>query len=560
MNHFLALLACISSLGLWALAPITDTSITYQNLITSYQNLSNTYPQCDLIEFGNTDSGKPLHLFVMNSDAMFFPEAFQRKSVLLIQNGIHAGEPCGIDASLQFATDLLANNKVPKNVIIGIIPVYNVGGMLNRGCCSRANQNGPAEHGFRGNARNLDLNRDYIKGDSKNAFAFYRIFHWLKPHLFIDTHTSNGADYQYTMTLITTRHERLNEEQGTYLNEKLEPYIYNQFDTLTPYVNVFGGRTPHEGFSAFNDAPRYSTGYASLFNCFGFTTEAHMLKSFSKRVEYTGRFIQVLTQFADSNYQELIAMKNGVSAVNKGVEYSLNIELDKSKHDSLMFLGYESYKKESIITGKPQLYYDNTKPYNAYTKHFNYFNAVDPITVPKAYIVKGAYTEVINRLKANQIKMQLITSDTLITGMGSYVMNATYSKQPYEGHWPIWEADIKDSVVSMSFTHGDYLVPVQQDGWRYILQTLEPKAEDSFFTWNFFDVILGQKEHFSSYVFEPLAVKMLEEDAILREAYERKLASDSAFSANGYARLNWIYQQSDYYEKEHNQLPFVRIY
>jgi hypothetical protein len=32
--------------------------------------------------------------------------------------------------------------------------------MLNRNSTSRTNQNGPEEYGFRGNARNFDLNRD----------------------------------------------------------------------------------------------------------------------------------------------------------------------------------------------------------------------------------------------------------------------------------------------------------------------------------------------------------------------------------------------------------------
>lgn len=540
--------------------PSADTSITYENLIKSYQKLASVYEQCDLIQFGVTDAGKPLHLFVMNKDALFFTEAFQQKSVILIQNGIHAGEPCGIDASLRYATDLLTNDNVPKNVIIAIIPVYNVGGMLNRGCCSRANQNGPQEHGFRGNARNLDLNRDYIKGDSKNVFAFYEIFHWLKPHLFIDTHTSNGADYQYAMTFIATRHERLSKVQGAYLNNTIIPYIFSQFDTLTPYVNVFGGRTPFDGFAAFNDHPRYSTGYASLFNCMGFTTEAHMLKSFEKRVSYTYKFIDVLTQFADNNFNKLIELKREVRPINNGVYTALNLNLDMSKSDSLLFYGYESFKKESDITGQSQLYYNQDKPRVEKVSYYNNFTGADSIKVPETFVIKGAYAEVIHRLKANKVEMKMLTHDTVISGTGNYVTEVSYSKTPYEGHWPLKSLTVKDSLVSMKFAAGDYVIPMAQDGWRYILQTLAPTAEDSFLKWNFFDAILGQKEYFSAYVFEPYAEQMLATDAALQAAYDAKMESDSVFASDGNSRLLWLYHQSEFYEKEHKQLPYIRIY
>jgi hypothetical protein len=50
---------------------------------------------------------------------------------------------------------------LPENVVICIIPVYNIDGSLRQGCCTRANQNGPDTQGFRGNAQNLDLNRDF---------------------------------------------------------------------------------------------------------------------------------------------------------------------------------------------------------------------------------------------------------------------------------------------------------------------------------------------------------------------------------------------------------------
>jgi murein tripeptide amidase MpaA len=74
----------------------------------------------------------------------------KNRRVLFIQNGIHPGEPEGIDASMMLARDLLQQKSLQKllaNVTVVIVPVYNVDGMLNRNATTRVNQNGPAAYG-----------------------------------------------------------------------------------------------------------------------------------------------------------------------------------------------------------------------------------------------------------------------------------------------------------------------------------------------------------------------------------------------------------------------------
>lgn len=536
----------------------SNQSVDYSTLIKRYQELSSTYNTCDLISFGETDSGEPLRLFLMNSDGEFYPEGIHNKTVILVQNGIHPGESCGIDASIEWAEEMLSTQTLPENVVIGIIPVYNIGGMKNRGCCSRANQNGPAEHGFRGNARNLDLNRDYIKADSKNALAFYRLFHWLQPELFIDTHTSNGADYQYTMTLLTTRKERLDAHLGNYLESKIEPYIYQNYDSLTPYVNVFG-TTPNNGIKAFNDMTRFSTGYASLFNCIGFTTEAHMWKSFDSRKKATSKFLQLLTQFANENSTELKENKRiADTEFAREFEY-LNLSLDTNKNEKLTFLSYAPEYRYSEILGKDQLYYNRDKKETIEIDYYNTYLKTIQVHVPKYFVVKGAWKEVIARLKANNVQMTMIAGDSLITGIGMYITGYENGKKPYEGHYLHKRVMARDSAITMQFNRGDYLISTQQKGWRYILNVLQPESEDSFFAWNFYDEVVQQKEWYSPYVFEPYAQKMLEEDPMLKMRYETKLENDPQFKSGQY-RLYWLYTQSPFYEKEHNRLPVLKLY
>ncbi|HPH85127.1 MAG TPA: M14 family zinc carboxypeptidase [Ferruginibacter sp.] len=182
-------------------------SATYAEAIGWYKALDLETSKLTVKEMGTTDAGYPLHLVLISQDGKTDPAQWhhQQKTVILINNGIHAGEPDGIDASMMLARDLI-NGKVslPPNVAVAIIPVYNIGGSLNRNSHSRVNQNGPVEYGFRGNSQNLDLNRDFTKSDSRESRSFAQIFHLLNPDIFIDNHVSDGADYQHTMTLITT--------------------------------------------------------------------------------------------------------------------------------------------------------------------------------------------------------------------------------------------------------------------------------------------------------------------------------------------------------------------
>ncbi|GAA5091785.1 hypothetical protein GCM10023210_19810 [Chryseobacterium ginsengisoli] len=200
-----------------------NQTVTYDEMNAYYQNLAKSFNTIQYLKKGEDDNGKPIYVVIYNP----FPEKDlnqlrKDKAILFVNNGIHPGEPDGIDATMMLMRDLATKKiKTPQNFIIAAISAYNVSGMLNRGSFSRANQNGPEQYGFRGNARNYDLNRDFIKADTKNARSFQEIYQWLKPDVFIDNHVSNGADYQYTFTYISTFKERL----GNVLGE----YFYNNY-------------------------------------------------------------------------------------------------------------------------------------------------------------------------------------------------------------------------------------------------------------------------------------------------------------------------------------------
>jgi len=533
---------------------------TYAEIIDYYQRLDRQFDQAKLVEVGKTDVGKPLHVLLLAADKVF--TARPNRVTLLINNGIHPGEPEGIDACMMMARDLLLANKLPKNVLLAIVPVFNVGGCLNRGV-SRVNQNGPETYGFRGNARNLNLNRDFIKADAENTRSFQVMFQQLKPQVFIDNHTSDGADYQHVVTYFATQKDKLQPVVSGYMTQTFQPALDKALTASgfppAPYVN-HPKDTPESGLLGYNDSPRYTTGYAAMFNCFGFTLETHMWKDYLARVKGSYAFDEAVLRLCERDAKTILANKQRADAtVSQQTTFALNYKLDRSKTDSITFLGYEASYKPSEVSGLKRLYYDRTKPF---TKRIPYMNTFVPdleLTKPNAYVIPQAWQEVITLLKRNGVKMQALPKDTLMAASAYYLDDYKTSPRPYEGHYIHTGVKLRTETQRIQFYKGDYLIPTNQPTNRYLIETLEPQAQDSFFTWNFFDSVLDQKEYFSSYIFEDTAAELLKKDPALRQQLADKRAADKAFAENANAQLEFVYKQTPYFEKTFNRYPVYRL-
>lgn len=488
---------------------------TYLQAIDFYIQLAKEFPEINIQTIGNTDSGNPLHIVTYNADAEFnFQKIGKHKSIILINNGIHPGESDGIDATMLLYRDLAMNKREPpKNTVLVTIPVYNIGGALNRNSTSRVNQNGPRSYGFRGNARNYDLNRDFIKVDTKNALSFSQIFHLVKPDIFVDNHVSNGADYQYTLTHLFTQHNKLGGELGRYLHEEMMPDLEKSLKNagwdITPYVNVFNS-VPENGFSQFMDSPRYSTGYTTLWNTLGLMVETHMLKPYKQRVEGTYILLTKLLDLSEKDYKKIKELReHSFESYLERSNYPVQWALDTTRHTILPFKGYSADTLSSGVTGFPRLKYDRNRPFVKDVVYQNYYLPAKEVEIPKAYIIKKGWDRILELFKANQIGYEILKEDTSLT-VEAYTIDGfdTY-KHIYEGHYPHFNTKVVPTLKNVRFAVGDILVPTNQKGLRYLLETLEPEATDSFFNWNFFDIILQRKEGFSPYVFEDIALEIL---------------------------------------------------
>ncbi|MDB5139998.1 MAG: hypothetical protein JWR12_1914 [Mucilaginibacter sp.] len=567
---FSALLTCFvfcqaqAQLTPFELSKDKNYTATYNEVIAYYQKLGRQYPQMKLLNYGTTDVGKPLTLVVLSRDKVFDPSLIkkQNKRVLLINNGIHPGEPEGIDASMMLARDLLKNNALPKDVVICMIAVYNIDGCLNRGL-SRINQNGPRAYGFRGNYRNLDLNRDFIKADSRNALAFEQILNTWQPEIFLDNHTSDGADYQYVMTLIETQKDKQNPVLAEYTSKTLSPDLYKRMKKsgyeMTPYVES-EETSPDSGIVSFLETPRFATGYTSQHNIISYITETHMLKAFDKRVYATYDFMQALIDINERDAKLIGELKHKADEqVKQQQTFALNWNLDTEHYDTLTFKGYTAGYKTSEVSGLKRLYYDRTKPYTKTIKYFDNYKVSATADKPVAYVIPQAWGKVIELFKLNRVTMQRLQHDTTLDLQMYYLGDFKTPQKPFEGHYLHSNVKLNPVDTKVKFYAGDYVVYTNQALNRYIVETLEPQGVDSFFAWNFFDSVLGEKEYFSDYVFEDVAADLLKKDPELRKKLEDEKLNNPKLANSAGAQLNFVYRNSPYFEKTYLRYPVGRL-
>ncbi|MFZ6847222.1 M14 family zinc carboxypeptidase [Undibacterium sp. RuRC25W] len=542
----------------------------WEDCIRFYQELAQAFPETlHFIEIGQSDAGRPLHAGVITADGEFDRVRLkaQGRPVFFNNNGIHPGEPEGVDGCMALVRDFCLQPErraaLGKTVFL-FIPLYNVDGSLNRQTTSRVNQDGPESFGFRGNSLHLDLNRDFIKCDSLNAQAFSRFFSAWSPDVMVDTHTSNGADYHYTMTLIQTQTDKLGYGLGPFLKEQMLPAIYTEMATrgwpTCPYVNPVKD-IPDHGIEDFLETPRFSTGYATLHHTIGFMPETHMLKPFADRYESMRALVETVLNFTIANGTQIHDLRVQAREVaSKNQQTAVHWTADHAQASTFLFKGYQAVYHPSAIGNYTRLSYDRSQPWEKPIPYFNHFVADISVKQPKAYLVPQSWRAVIERLQWNGVQMQQLSADQLME-VDTYRITSVKSRlHPYEGHMFHDEVELKRQQEHIAVQAGDYVITLDQSQARYIIETLEPQAHDSFFRWGFFNSCLEKKEAYSDYVFEDTAAEILRDEPAVRAAFDAWKQENPALLSDQNAVLDFIFAHCQrFVEPEWNRYPVLRI-
>lgn len=541
---------------------------TWEETIARYQQMDSLYSGAKLLTIGQDDGGQPIHLFVLSDGASFTPDSIRAagKNILWITNAIHPGEPDGVDASLLLAQALLDSDQLMgllNHSAVCIVPVYNVSGYLNRGSWSRANQNGPEEYGFRGNAKYLDLNRDFMKMDSRNMQAMAQALAYWDPDIYFETHVSDGADHRYIMALLATQQAKLAPSLSKYMTEVLIPGQYRWMGdkdmAMCPYFELLGD-VPEDGLRGFNDSPRYSTGYNALLNRIAMLSESHVLKPYADRVNATFQLLLGTLAAMDREPDALrMARQQAKEFTAEQDAFGINLVLDTSAVDSMPWLGYTVRREKSRVTGLQRIRYDHGAPTSTVVGWHTAWQPSHEVIKPKAYLIPGQWEAVVRRLEWSGVPMVRLEQDTVLHVQQDSIADFQTVPMAYEGHYLHRNIQRTRKGKMWPAKSGDVLVPMGQATDRYVVEALESRAEDGFFAWNFFDGVLQQKEWFDDYVFEDMAADMLEKDPALKEAFEAKRQAEPEFAASAWAQLIWLYRRSPWMEPGFRKYPVLRV-
>jgi len=544
-----------------------NSTPTWQEVIERYTELDAQHTGAKLVEIGHDDDGSPIHLFILADGSGFTPDSIRAagKNILWITNGIHPGEPDGIDASLLLVQALLDSDQymgLLSNTAVCIVPVFNVSGAKNRSSTSRANQNGPEEYGFRGNARNLDLNRDFMKTDSRNARSLISAMSAWDPDVYFETHVSNGADHQYVMELFTTHPDKLDPALSNFLQRTMIPrqnaWMEQRGVLMCPFFET-EGRTPEDGLKSFVDGPRYSTGHAALRNRIGILSESHMLKPYSDRVNATFQLMLGTLAVMNENPEALALAR--IQAFNNTIttkQFEFNWELDTTHLTVLPWLGYEAIESKSDVSGLPRITYDHDRPTSVDVPWTAHAKPTITLEKPVGYLIPQAWTDVIDRLALENVVMEVVGDQRKMNGEVHYILNYKTVKTPYEGHYLHYDISTRVQKEEVTARTGDVYVPMGNYTDRLVMELLEPRASDGFFAWNFLDAILQQKEWFSDYVFEDIATDLLAKDPFLKAELVAACAADPKLANDAWGQLYFVYQRSPYFESSYMRYPVVR--
>jgi hypothetical protein len=525
---------------------------------------------------GHTGQGRELPMLILSKDRAFTPEAARAlgKPIVLIQNGIHAGEIEGKDASLMLMRDLAAihrNDALLDSVVLLVLPTFSADAGERRSHYNRINQNGPDEMGWRHTPIGLNLNRDYTKLDAPEMRALIgNVYTKWWPELLIDNHTTDGADYRYDVTYATNHGAGVPPSLDRWYADAIEKGMVQRLTEaghlVSPYLDFKTGNDPRGGIEYNNSLPRFSTGYPPLQSRAALLVETHMLKPYGSRVKATyDLMLSVLQEIHEHPRALLDAVRDAeaasvarAQAKDPSKRMLVLASALSDKGVPVPWKGVQTTWEFSEITGSVIPRYSHT-PWD--TTVMLYRETIPQLTVrlPEGgYIVPQEFSDVLDRMALHGIRTRRLARAWSDTVEMTRITGHTIVAEPYEGRANVRVTAVSTERQVRSFRAGDVWVPLDQRGGALAATLLEAQSPDGFMAWGFFLTVFQKKEYGGDYVVEPLARAMMAHDPKLAADFHAKLESDSAFAKDPSARNDWFYRRSPWNDPEQDMHPIAR--
>lgn len=540
-----------------------------------------------VLEYGRSAQGRPLLALLVSRTGSLDSAELRRRSVpvLMLQAGIHPGESDGKDAGFIALRELLGGEVargVLERVAVLFVPAFNTDGHERMGRANRPNQNGPEETGWRATARNLNLNRDYMKADAPEMQALLQLVNQWDPLVSADLHVTDGADFEPDISL---QAEPINQgdmrlrASGVQLRDSLISKLAAQGSLPLPfYPDLARTDDPASGFVLTVYSPRFSTGYFPQRNRFTVLVETHSWKDYATRVRVTRNTIIGLVELVGLHGAQWLretGEADAAAAQLGGMEMTLDYRSSWREHTKMGqaasqaddanarmidFRGYAYTRTLSPISGDLMTVYDPKTPQ---IWRVPLRDRVEPSLVVRApragYVVPAEHAEMVGM----KLALHGITFEPMRQPFGNAqveefrIARAEFSPEPFEGRQRValsgeWRGTHRDVLA------GSLLVPMAQKLSRLVVALLEPQAPDSLAAWGFFNSCFEQKEQIEPYVAEQIAKALFDSDPQLQAEFARKLKNDPAFAADPVARLEFFCRLHASYDHQRHLYPVLR--
>ena len=527
-----------------------------------------------IASIGRTGQGRDIPMLIVSKDRAFSPEAARTtgKPVVLVQNGIHAGEIEGKDASLALVRDLAVlhrQSRLLDHVILLVVPMLSPDAHERRSRFNRINQNGPDEMGWRYTPLGLNLNRDYMKVESPEMRALIsQVFTRWWPDLLIDNHTSDGADFQSEIGYSFNFGPEVPGPEAEWLTKAFEGRVIPALAALgsrpAPYLDFDRPGDPAGGAELFEAEPRYSNGYAAIQCRPSVLVETHALKSYEVRVRATYNLMAALLGELDARPA---ALRRAVAASESLVALRPFEPLDRRRVSleskpspratPTPFQAVRWVREKSEITGASVTRFLPEPIDTLIPVRRDMVSTVD-VVVPAGYLVPQEWTTVADHLQLHGVRFQRLSAAWADTVEVPHVIAYRESLGTFEGHHVTTVTQMKLERRWRAWRAGDLWVPCDQPRALVAMELLEAQAPDGLMYWNAFDTVLERKEYAEEYVMEPIAKRMMSDDPALAAEFRARVAADTAFAHSARARLDFFYQRSPWFDPEAGLIPVAR--
>ncbi len=560
----------------------------YNETISWFKKLTAASPLLTIVSIGKSVEGRDIYMIIASSEKNITAAALKKsaKPLLLAQAGIHSGEIDGKDAGMMLLRDIAFGNKksLLDKVNFLFIPILSVDAHERSSPYNRPNQRGPQNMGWRTNAQNLNLNRDYAKLDTKEIRAVIKVINEYDPVLYMDIHVTDGADYQYDITYGGIGKQGYSHGIRDWLETTYQTFTNNDLTASGhipgPLIYAFNDREFSKGMTIQIGGPRFSDSYGDLRHLATILVENHSLKPFKQRVlgtyvllestlkllATTGQSLKQITETDKANRIAKVPLQWKVPQLKTAVSFDTRTNLPEidatvAPPDSFQLSAIASVIRKSSVTNSDYVEWLG-KPVKMTVADYKSTQPFDFITRPKGYWIPASCDVVIERLKLHGIKMNTITAAREVTvemyRINNYAFGDDNQKiQPFQGHMQV-TVTTKSEMHKQIFPAGSVFISTDQPLGDLTVILLEPTSKDSYFSWGFFHSIFERTEYIEAYVMEPMAKKMIDESPELRKEFEEKKAADTAFANNPNAILTWFYSKTKFYDERYLLYPVGR--